>query len=316
MDAMARIRPTFVLSVPLLIEKIYRQKVAPALSKSKAISLLMKFPPLRRLFHTLAGKKLYNSFGGALRFFGVGGASLAPDVERFLKDSHFPYSIGYGLTETAPLLAGSPPVEQAYRSTGPAVENVTLRIADPNPETGVGEIQAKGPNVMKGYYKDAERTKAAFTADGWFRTGDLGSFSKKGYLYIRGRLKSLILGANGENIYPEEIESVLNENVLVAESLTVQKGKELVGLIYLNAEKLQKEMELHLEHLKESLHKMEGEMEQFKQEMELFKQEQLERIRREVNQKLAPGSRLTRIIEQGIPFEKTPSLKIKRYLYA
>jgi len=316
MDAMARIKPTCVLSVPLLIEKIYRQKVAASLYKGPVLPLLMKIPPFRKLLHTVAGKKLHKSFGGELTFFGVGGAGLAPDVERFLKDARFPYSIGYGLTETAPLLAGSPPDLQAYRSTGPAVEGVTLRIADPNPETGVGEIQARGPNIMTGYYKDPGKTAEAFTSDGWFRTGDLGELSRKGYLYIRGRLKNLILGANGENIYPEEVESILVENALVEEALMVQKGKELVGLIYLNAEKLQQEFENQRAHLKVHWEKGKHGVELFRKELDAYKEEILERIRQEVNQQLSPGSRLSKLVEQANPFEKTPSLKIKRYLYA
>lgn len=315
LKAMAEVKPTTVLSVPLLIEKIYRKNVAPSLTKSFMMRSMMKFPPLRKLFHSIGSKKLQASFGGAIRFFGIGGAALAPDVERFLSEGKFPYSIGYGLTETAPLLAGARPDLQLFRSTGPAVDGVTLRIADANPETGVGEIQATGPNIMKGYYKDPEKTAEVFTKDGWFKTGDLGIISKKSSLYIRGRLKNLILGANGENIYPEEIESVLNENSLVAESLTLQKGKEIVALIYINTERWQQEWDEHMTHLKHTFNKVTKDVELMKAEMEKYKEEMLEKVRKEVNNKLAPGSRLTKIIEQANPFEKTPSLKIKRYLY-
>ena len=196
------------------------------------------------------------------------------------------------------------------------MEGVTLRISEPDPKTGVGEIQARGPNIMTGYYKDPDKTAETFTPDGWFKTGDLGELSRKGYLYIRGRLKNLILGANGENIYPEEVESILVENALVEEALMVQKGKELVGLIYLNAEKLQQEFENQRAHLKVHWEKGKHGVELFRKELDAYKEEILERIRQEVNQQLSPGSRLSKLVEQANPFEKTPSLKIKRYLYA
>lgn len=300
MDALAKVKPTMILSVPLLIEKIYRNKVAAALQAKKVTAALYKLLPFRILLNRIAGKKLLRAFGGALRFFGIGGAPLAPDVETFLRDSRFPYSIGYGLTETAPLLAGDNPSKQKFRSTGNSVFNAELRIDPSADKKEVGEIQAKGPNVMKGYYKDPERTAEVFTEDGWFKTGDLGSMSKEGRLFIRGRMKNLILGANGENIYPEEIESLINENEYVDESIITQKGKELVAFIYLNAEKLTAD----LKKLKLPTEKIEE-----------HKKALLERIRRDVNINLNVGTRLSSFIEQKVPFEKTPSLKIKRYLY-
>lgn len=300
MGALGEVKPTMLLSVPLLIEKIYRSKVAAKFNSKKALAALYSMTPFRILLNRIAGKKLLKAFGGALRFFGVGGAPLAPDVEIFLRDSRFPYSIGYGLTETAPLLAGDHPSKQTFRSTGNPIIHGELRIDSPNPETGVGEIQAKGPNVMKGYYKDPERTAEVMTEDGWFRTGDLGTMSKEGRLFIRGRKKNLILGSNGENIYPEEIESIINENEYVDESVIAQKGKELVAFIYLNAEKLTAD----LKNLKLPTDKIEE-----------YKSSLLEKIRSEVNKHLNAGTRLSSFIEQKIPFEKTPSLKIKRYLY-
>jgi long-chain acyl-CoA synthetase len=300
MGALAEVKPTMILSVPLLIEKIYRSKVAGLFNAKKTTAFLYSLAPFRFILNRIAGKKLLKAFGGELRFFGIGGAPLAPDVERFLRDSRFPYSIGYGLTETAPLLAGDNPKIQKFRSTGNPVFNGELRIGSPDPVTGVGEIQAKGPNVMKGYFRDPERTAEVFTEDGWFRTGDLGAMSKEGCFYIRGRKKNLILGSNGENIYPEEIESLINEHEYVEESIITQKGKELVAFIYLNAEKLSadlKNMKLPTEKIEE------------------YKATVLERIRAEVNRHLNVGTRLSSFIEQKIPFEKTPSLKIKRYLY-
>ncbi|MBB6480486.1 AMP-binding protein [Spirochaeta isovalerica] len=300
MDALARVKPTMILSVPLLIEKIYRSKVAGLFHSRKITSILYSLPPTRFLLNHIAGKKLLKAFGGELRFFGIGGAPLGPDVERFLKDSRFPYSIGYGLTETSPLLAGDNPSIQRFRSTGNPVFNGELRIGEPDRRTGVGEIQAKGPNIMLGYYKDEERTAEVFTEDGWFRTGDLGKMTQDGRLFIKGRKKNLILGSNGENIYPEEIESLINENEYVEESVITQKGKELVAFIYLNAEKLTadlKNMKLPTEKFEE------------------YKASLLDRIRQEVNKHLNAGIRLSSLIEQKIPFEKTPSMKIKRYLY-
>ncbi|MDA3809912.1 MAG: AMP-binding protein [Spirochaetaceae bacterium] len=300
MDALAKVKPTFVLSVPLLIEKIYRSKVAAKFNAKKFISFLYKIKPFRILLNRVAGKKLLEAFGGSLRFFGIGGAPLAPEVETFLKDSHFPYSIGYGLTETAPLLAGDNPSIQMFRSTGKPIFNGKLRIDSPKPEITVGEIQAWGPNIMKGYFKDPEKTAEVFTEDGWFKTGDLGTISKDGRLFIRGREKNLILGSNGENIYPEEIESILNENEFVAESIIMEMGKELVAMIYLNADKLAHDMK----NLKLPMNKMDE-----------YKTDLLEKIRKEANNHLNIQSRLSKMIEHKSPFEKTPSLKIKRFLY-
>lgn len=300
MNALAKVKPTFVLSVPLLIEKIYRNKIAAKFYAKKSISFLYGILPFRILLNRIAGKKLLEAFGGSLRFFGVGGAPLAPEVELFLKDSRFPYSIGYGMTETAPLLAGDNPSIQKFRSTGKSISNGKLRIDSSDPNKIVGEIQTFGPNVMKGYYKDPERTAEVFTEDGWLKTGDLGTINSSGRLFIRGREKNLILSSSGENIYPEEIESVLNENEYVAESIILDMGKELVAMIYLNADKLAQE----IKHLKLPMQKVDE-----------YKTSILEKIRTEVNKNLSIQSRLSKMIEHHSPFEKTPSLKIKRFLY-
>jgi long-chain acyl-CoA synthetase len=217
-------------------------------------------------------------------------------VEQFLIDAPFPYAIGSGLTETAPLRAGCAPHHTTLRSTGPAMKGVDLRIADPNPETGEGEIQAKGPNVMPGYYKDPEKTAEVFTADGWFRTGDLGYFDKKGNLYIRGRSKAMILSATGENIYPEEIESLLNSHEYVAESLVYGDGNGVAALVHLKPEVIEK-LEAAMQDSLEGA----GEM--------------MENIRKEINARLSSFNRIGKIHIQKDPFEKTPSQKIKRFLY-
>ncbi len=281
-----------MLTVPIIIEKTYRASVRPSLEKIG----LYKSPLFKGLLIRVAGKKLMKKFGGHLRFFGVGGAALAADVEEFLRGAKFPYAIGYGLTETAPLLAGCHPSKTVFRSTGPAMQGVELRIADKNPQTGEGEIQARGPNIMPGYYKDPDKTAEVFTADGWFKTGDLGYFDAKGNLYIRGRSKAMILGASGENIYPEEIESLLNAHEHVAESLVFSDEKGLAALVHLKPEILEKLEATVADRVEDAGAMLEG-------------------IRKEVNARLSAFSRIGRVHIQKEPFEKTPSQKIKRFLY-
>jgi len=296
LPALKRVRPTIMLTVPLIIEKVYRSSVLPTLQKMKAY----RHERLRPVLHLLAGIKLKKTFGGRLRFFGIGGSAVAPDVEAFLADARFPYAIGYGLTETAPLIAGSAPFHTTLRSTGPALRGVELRLADPKPDTGEGEIQARGPNVMRGYYKDPERTAEVMTDDGWFRTGDLGAFDAKGRLFIKGRLKTMILGASGENIYPEEIEAMFNKAAPVAESLVVPDGHGLTALVQLKDEVIA-----------ELKAKAQDRIEDF----EMAAEELLEFVRKEVNQGLAAFSKVSKVKLHREPFEKTPTQKIKRFLY-
>jgi long-chain acyl-CoA synthetase len=296
LPALLKIKPTIMLSVPLIIEKVYRASVLPALQKMGAY----KNVALRPLLNRLAGIKLKKTFGGHLRFFGIGGSAVAPDVEAFLLDAKFPYAIGYGLTETSPLLAGCGPFKTFLRSTGPALKGVEIRIADPKPDTGEGEIQARGPNVMQGYYKDPEKTKEVFTDDGWFRTGDLGIFDAKGRLFIRGRLKTMILGASGENIYPEEIEALINKSAFVAESLVLSEGSGLTALVQLKQEVLD-DLKARA---KDSI-----------EDLERSYEELLERVRKEVNSGLATFSKVSKVVIHHEPFEKTPTQKIKRFMY-
>jgi len=289
LPAMARIRPTIMITVPLVIEKIFRSKVLPELAKHRAYS----HPLGRRVLHYLAGMKLKKTFGGCLRFFGIGGASLGPDVERFLFEARFPYAIGYGLTETAPLVAGCASGKGHPGAVGPVLSGVDIRLTE-------GEIQVRGPNVMRGYYKDPERTREAFTKDGWFRTGDLGHVDAHGRLAIRGRIKTMILGASGENIYPEEIEAVLNQSAYVGESLVYGDAKGVAALVVLKPEVA--------ESFAVAVHDGIAKAERSAAEL-------LERIRMEVNANLAAFSRLVRVELQTVPFEKTPTQKIKRFLY-
>ncbi len=300
LPAMAKVKPTMMLTVPLIIEKIYRMRVLPQLTHSPLMKRLYAFPPTRKLLHRMAVKKLLASFGGCLHFFGIGGALLAPDVERFLREGRFPYAIGYGLTETSPLIAGTDAAHTRFRSTGPAFDGIEIKIDKPDPKTGEGEILARGPNVMRGYYNDPERTAEVFTEDGWFRTGDLGNLDKDGYLFIKGRLKNVIVGANGENVYPEEIESLLNEFDYVEECLVLQQQGQLVALVYFAQEILAPRLK---------------ELQLTKEQAQDYTTELVRDLHKKVNARLSSISRLSKVVEQDAPFEKTPTKKIKRHLY-
>ncbi len=251
--------------------------------------------------HKIAGAKLYKTFGGKLKFYGIGGAKLNKTVERFLLEGGFPYAIGYGLTETAPLLAGANPGGTVFDSTGPAIDGIELKINNPDPKTGEGEIWARGENVMKGYYKEPEMTAEVITPDGWFKTGDLGVFDSNNYLFIKGRLKNMIVGASGENIYPEEIESVINNFRFVVESLVIQQKGKLVALVHLNMEELEKKYKI----LKQG---MEDKFEEKKQELII-------ELKQYVNTHVNKFSQINKVVVQSDPFQKTATLKIKRFLY-
>jgi len=300
MPALKEVRPTVMLSVPLIVEKIYKIKIRPMFTKNIVLRILYSVPIVRRALHKLAGKKLLETFGGKLRFFGIGGSRIDGVVEHFLADAGFPYGIGYGLTETSPLLAGAIPGKVRWQSTGPAIEGVELKIAHPNKEM-IGEVLAKGPNIMKGYYKDPDTTKASFTSDGWFITKDIGYIDKKGNLFIKGRRDNMMLGPNGENIYPEDIESVINEFDLVLESLVVQKKGKLVAKVHFNYEEIKNGLLEEGNGSKNITDKL------TEVKAELFSY---------VNERVNKFSRLSEITEQPVPFEKTATLKIKRYLYS
>ncbi len=304
MPALASVRPHVMLSVPLFIEKIYRNRVLTRLQSKAILRAAMRVAPLRILLHRAAGKKVKHTFGGRLHFFGIGGAAVAPDVEQFMRDARFPYAVGYGLTETAPLLAGCGPKQTVYRSTGPAIEGVELRVADPDPATAEGEIQARGPNIMRGYYHDPERTAESFTEDGWFRTGDLGTIDSKGNVFIKGRLKNMILGPSGENIYPEELEAVIGAEPMVQDCLVLQEGGGLVALVNLNVDAFK-------EYLGDMGVNVTDELDRMRAEAEFY----LKELQQRVNAQLSAFARISRFIPQLEPFEKTPTMKIKRYLY-
>jgi long-chain acyl-CoA synthetase len=301
LPALKEVRPTLMLTVPLIIEKIYRTSILPKIREHRLTRWLYMIPFTRRKMNEVAGKKLMETFGGELKFFGIGGAKLNRHVEKFLREARFPYAIGYGLTETAPLLAGFNPQTSRLQSTGPAMEGVDLKIHHPDPKTGEGEIWAKGPNVMMGYYKEPEMTTEVMTSDGWFRTGDLGMFDKDKYLFIRGRLKNMIVGSGGENIYPEEIESVINNFKYVVESLVMEKQGKLVALVHFNRE----EIETRYLHMKVEISNY----------VEQKIEELLEELQEYVNARVNKFSRVQLVLIQPEPFQKTATQKIQRYLY-
>lgn len=299
LPALKKIRPTMMLSVPLIMEKLYKTQIQKKFSSNRFKRMIYKTPVFRIFIHRIAGKKLYQSFGGRIKFFGIGGAKLDSRVERFLKEARFPYGIGYGLTETAPLLAGAGVHQTKLQSAGFAVHGVELKINNPG-KKGVGEIWAKGPNVMKGYYRNPEATSEVLTDDGWFQTGDLGRFDLRKRLYIKGRMKNTIVGASGENIYPEDIETVINSHELVVESLVIEEDGYLVAKVLLDIEELEKT----IEHFKSAY-------EDRKEKNKIWKNN----FTKELNEKLNRVSQIKRIDIIDKPFEKTASQKIKRFLY-
>jgi len=292
------VRPTMMVSVPLIIEKIYKNKILTQINSSIITRTLYKIPFMRKQLNLIAGKKLIEIFGGRLSFFGIGGASLSPSVEQFLIESEFPYIIGYGLTETAPLIAAS--IHQGVKkigSTGLNMAGVKLKIKNMNPTTKTGEIIAKSPSVMLGYFKDDEKT-AEVMEDGWFLTGDLGYIDDDGYLFINGRSKNVIIGSGGENIYPEQIEANINRYEAVIDSLVMMKDNKLIARIHLDYDIIDKKFGFDNDkNMGKDITKL------------------LEEMRLEVNSSISSFSRMVKFIEQIEPFVKTPTKKIKRYLY-
>ncbi len=297
LPAMKKVRPHIMLSVPLLIEKVYRSAVLPKLRDNPRLKGWLKWGVTRRMISRIIGRKLKMTFGARVKFFGVGGAPLDGEVEKFLYEAGFPYAIGYGLTETAPLLAGCGPKSQHVGFIGKVVPHVSLRLANKDPETGVGEIEVKGPNVMLGYYGNEALTREAFTDDGYFRTGDLGLLDKKGRLAIKGRTKTMILGPGGENIYPELIESVINNQSFVQESLVVPDEGGLLAMVKLDLESFAEKMSLNINDAKAEAAKY------------------IAKLREDVNKELSASSRLSDVELQEEPFQRTPTQKIKRFLY-
>ncbi len=289
LKAMSDVHPYMVAAVPLVIEKIHKKKLDPLLSKP-----VMKFfwytPIVMNIIRNHVKNALNKAFGGQIRYFLCGGAAMNPLVEKCLLDVHFPLTIGFGMTECGPLISGTPPKYFKRRSCGSPVPNMEAKIDNPDPQSGEGEILVRGENVMMGYYKNDEATRAAFTEDGWMRTGDLGYIDKYQNIFIRGRIKSMILGASGQNIYPEEIEDKLNNQTGVGESIVVEREGKLIGLVFPD-EETSKRMSL--------------------EELQALMKENLQKLN-----KLIPGySQVADIEIKNEPFEKTPKKSIKRFLY-
>ena len=294
MKALKVVKPTTMLTVPLIIEKVYKGSVLPTIQKSRTLTWMNEH--MNGLMCRIIGMKLKSTFGGHISFYGIGGAKLDPEVERFLLKAKFPYAIGYGLTETSPLLGYSMNGWRTVGSFGYPVYNVQLKLDNVNPETGEGEVVAKGPNVMLGYYKDPKRTKSVFTEDGWFRTSDIAIQDEKGRFYIKGRNSNMILGPSGENIYPEEIENVINNVEGVSESIVVERDGRLVALVA--------PQENFIQWDKEGEDKLYEKLDAWKKKLLSI-----------TNKNVSKASQVSSIEVMKEPFEKTATQKIRRFKY-
>jgi long-chain acyl-CoA synthetase len=311
LPAMQIVKPTMMLVVPLVIEKVFKNKILPQLTSSTFKRKLYAIPFFRKQLHKIAAKKLHTSFGGSLHFFGIGGSKLSFEVERFLNEGKFPYSIGYGMTEASPLISGCSPSLVRFRCAGFSIPGQYIRIDNPNPDTGEGEVQIKGANIMSGYYRDEELTREVFTEDGWLKTGDLGYIDADNYIQLRGRLKNMIVGPSGENIYPEDIEEVINAHELVVESMVYEMKGKLIARVHLNYQ----ELEEKYANLKVSATSFQQQVQDKAAEIQERVKEIMNEIRQNVNSRVASFSRINSVQEQVEPFEKTPTQKIKRHLY-
>ena len=294
MKALKIVKPTTMLTVPLIIEKVYKGSVLPTIQKSRTLTWMNQH--MNGLMCRIIGMKLKATFGGHISFYGIGGAKLDPEVENFLLKAKFPYAIGYGLTETSPLLGYSMNRWRTVGSFGYPVYNVKLKLHNVNPETGEGEVVAKGPNVMLGYYKDPKRTKSVFTEDGWFRTNDIAVQDEKGRFYIKGRNNNMILGPSGENIYPEEIENVINNVEGVSESIVVERGGKLVALV--------QPVENYIQWDNESEDKIYEKFDSWKA-----------KVLKITNKNVSKASQVSSVEVMKEPFEKTATQKIRRFKY-
>lgn len=292
LKAFEEIKPNLILTVPLILEKIYKKMIAPQLNK-RAMKLAMNVPLLNDRIYAQINKKLTDAMGGRFREVIVGGAAMNQEVADFLYKIKFPYTIGYGMTECGPLISYDNHKEYIPTSCGQILKGIMeVRIDSEDPYNKVGEIQVRGENVMKGYYKNEEATRNVFTDDGWLKTGDLGTIDVNNRIYIRGRSKTMILSSNGQNIYPEEIEAKLNNLPFVLESLIVEREGKLVGLVYPDYDMVDN---IGIRH--DDLPAI------------------MEQNRKDLNKLLAPYEAITSIVLYPTEFEKTPKKSIKRYLY-
>ena len=292
MKAFAQVHPFMILTVPLVIEKIIKGKVLPVINKP-LMKVLWKTPGINTLLHKKVSNTLLQAFGGKLRYLIIGGAALNEEVEKCMHDMHFPYCVGYGMTECAPLITYEKWQKYLYRSCGKGIVGMELRIDSEDPTKKEGELQVRGVNVMAGYYKNEQATQETFTEDGWMRTGDLGIIDKDGNLFLRGRSKNMLLGPSGQNIYPEEIEDKLNSLPLVLESVVVQRDQKLVALVYPDTTPAGKKLQAG---------------------RNIF--DVMEENRKELNKQIPQYSQVTAIEVVEKEFEKTPKRSIKRFLYS
>ena len=292
MKAFAQVHPFMILTVPLVIEKIIKGKVLPIINKP-LMKVLWKTPGINTLLHKKVSNTLLQAFGGKLRYLIIGGAALNEEVEKCMHDMHFPYCVGYGMTECAPLITYEKWQKYLYRSCGKGIVGMELRIDSEDPTKKEGELQVRGVNVMAGYYKNEQATQETFTEDGWMRTGDLGIIDKDGNLFLRGRSKNMLLGPSGQNIYPEEIEDKLNSLPLVLESVVVQRDQKLVALVYPDTTPAGKKLQAG---------------------RNIF--DVMEENRKELNKQIPQYSQVTAIEVVEKEFEKTPKRSIKRFLYS
>lgn len=291
LSAMHDVKPYLLITVPLVMEKVFKSAIKPVLDKP-VMKVLTRIPGINSLIFKKIREKLLSALGGNLQMIIMGGAPLNPEVEKWFKRIGLPYTVGYGMTEAAPLLAYEACTSYVPGSCGRSVDCAIVRIDSEDPQHVVGEIQAKGDNVCIGYYKNPEATAAAFTEDGFLKTGDLGIIDAHGNIFIRGRSKSMILSANGQNIYPEEVEAVVNNQDYVVESVVVDRASKLVALVYLDADAMKK-AGLDEETVAD-LH---------------------ETIRINANKALPSYSQLQKVEVVDKPFEKTPKMSIKRFMY-
>ncbi len=292
LKAFAEVKPNLIICVPLILEKIYRNKLRPVLDRP-AIRRALKVPGLKTLVFRKIRNQLIEAFGGEFEEVIVGGAPLNREVEEFLQRIRFPFTVGYGMTECGPLISYTPWRQFIVGSSGRTLPSMESKIAgSPDPATVPGEICVRGENVMQGYFKNPEATEAVLDAEGWLHTGDMGTLSHDRTIFIRGRYKTMILGANGQNIYPEEIEAKLNNMPYVSESLVVERGKHLIALVYPDYEAMDRDG-IANEKLPELM----------------------EQVRTDLNKLVAPYERIDRIQLIANEFEKTPKRSIKRYLY-
>ena len=291
MKAFQQVKPYQLITVPLVMEKIFKSKVKPVVDK-QPVKFLCKVPGIRNIIFKKIHDQMIDAFGGEVQEFILGGAPVSPEVEKWFKRIKLPYMVGYGMTEATPLLAYIGYKDFVAGSCGKAVTCADVRIDSEDPEHIAGEIQAKGDNICIGYYKNPEASANAFTDDGYLKTGDLGIIDKDGNIFIKGRSKSMILSANGQNIYPEEVEAIINDQPYVAESVVVDRASKLVALVYFDQDAIKRD-NLDAETVADLP----------------------ERVRVNSNKKLPSYSQLTKVEVQETPFEKTPKMSIKRFLY-